>query len=529
MTVVATGGRGEWYPSAARFDSTIQRFFVAAAAAGPGHPYVVDGDIRLSLAEVSGRAAAMQHRLQCAGVGVGDVVTVQLPNWWQTIATMYAAWGLGAIVNPVTPIYRAAELRAILGSSRPKAMVAPDIYRGLAYPPMVAGALAEIGHHAEIVEIRRDDDERPVLDSAAVQPFQVEPGMPDDIAMLMYTSGTTGRPKGVLHSHRTLLYESYSIASTFGLDGDPIFMPSPLTHITGLLYGVLMPVQIDATVVLLGQWDADEARAVIEREGCTMTVSATPFLRGLTDSYQQVGKPSALRTFVCGGADIPAALVGRAEAVMGTSVSRTYGSTEMPTLCIVRPGDDPERRLTTEGRVIGEAQARLAACDTGVGELEARGPELFVGYVDPADNDAAFTPDGWFRTGDLATITDAGEVAIVGRLKDVIVRGGENISAKEVEDLLATHPAIRDVAVVAIPDDLMGERACAVIVTDGTPLTLAQLAAHLDAGGIARQKYPEALHLVTELPRTVSGKVQKFQLRSQAAAALMAGEVETRR
>lgn len=522
MTITATRAPLAVYRSSAVHRATIQQLFGDAVRARPNGIYVLDRMNRLTLAALAGQAGAFQVRLRDAGVEAGDVVTVQLPNWWEAVATMHAVWALGAVVNPVTPIYRGAELRSILGTSYPKVVVAPAIYRGTDYAAMIAGALADVGHRAQVLPVERSGHHHPTA-------LHQTPGDPDDIAMLMYTSGTTGRPKGVLHSHRTLLYEAASLAETFALDGDCVFMPSPLTHITGLLYGVLMPFQIGGSVALLSQWDADEAREVIERESCTMTVSATPFLRGLTDSYHQAGIGSHLETFVCGGADIAPALVERAEQTMGVFVGRTYGSTEMPTLCVVRPNDNPAFRLTTEGRVIGEAQARVAAPRGAVGELEVRGPELFVGYLDPGDNLGSFDEQGWFRTGDLARVAGSGEIAIVGRLKDVIVRGGENISAKEVEDLLITHPAILDVAVVAVPDDLMGERACAVVVTDDTSLDLRGLVAHLNRSGIARQKYPEALYLVSDLPRTVSGKVQKFQLRAAAAQALAAGRIEVRR
>lgn len=523
MVIRPTRAHPHQYPALEAVTETIQATFARAVAANPDATYAVDEDVRLTLAEMARRAGSLQTRLREAGVGPGDVVTLQLPNWWETIAAMHATWGLGAIVNPVTPIYRGTELQGILATSRPKAVLAPADYRELDYSAMIAGALAAVGHEASVLTVREPNR----ADSCADE-FEFAAADPDDVAMLMYTSGTTGRPKGVLHSHRTLLYEAQSISDTFGLRADSIFMPSPLTHITGLLYGVLMPLQLGGRVVLMDRWDPDAAVRLIEHDGCTATVSATPFLRGLADSYTRAGIQSSLHTFVCGGADIPATLVATALAVMGTSVARTYGSTEMPTLCIVRPDDAGQVRLATEGRVIGEAEARLASEVDGVGELEVRGPELFVGYLDPQDNQAAFTADGWFRTGDLARIAPTGEVAIVGRLKDVIVRGGENISAKEVEDLLMSHAAIRDVAIVGIPDDVMGERACAVVVTDRESLDLADLTSHLATSGIAKQKYPEALYIVPELPRTVSGKVQKFQLREQTVIALAEGRVQTR-
>lgn len=511
------------HPPGAAPDATIPDIFAGAVASRGDETLVVDGELRLGAARVARLAGALQHQLAEAGVGRGDVVTVQLPNRWQTIVAMHAVWGLGGVVNPVTPIYRGSELRAILASSRPRAILVPEHYRDLAYPSMVDEVRPTDGDEIAVLAV---DLEAPPGDELEPRAAAVDP---DDVAMLMYTSGTTGRPKGVLHTHRTLLYEASSISEVFAIERAPVFMPSPLSHVTGLLYGVLMPLAMDGSVVLMDRWDAEAAAALIEREGCTATVSATPFLRGLADAYQAMGRTSALDTFVCGGADIPAALVERATAALGAVVARTYGSTEMPTLCVVRSGDPDVVRLVSEGRLIGDARCRLADPVDGVGELEVQGPELFVGYLDPVDNEAAFTDDGWFRTGDLARIGDHDEIAIVGRLKDLIVRGGENIGAKEIEDLLIQHPGIRDVAVVGIPDELMGERACAVVVPEGGPVSLAEIVRHLEDAAIARQKFPEAVYPIDELPRTVSGKVQKFQLRELLTRALADGAVETRR
>jgi cyclohexanecarboxylate-CoA ligase len=497
-------------------------------AARPNSIYVTDDDRQISYQEVMERGAIIQLLLRENGVLPGDVVSLLLPNWWETVVAMHAVWGLGAVVNPVSPINRGRDLQTIFGLARPKLVLAPNTYRGIEYRDMVVEALTAAGSPASVATVRDPVDATGAV--ARSHPgFEAIDQDPDDIAMLMYTSGTTGRPKGVLHSHRTLLYESQSIAETFGLHGDSIFMPSPLTHITGLCYGVIMPVLIEGSVVLMDRWDAANAVELIEHNACTATVSATPFLRGLSDRYEIRGMPSSLRVFVCGGADIPEALVAAAEKSMGTRVSRTYGSTEMPTLSVVRLDDLGETRFSTEGRIIGEARARLTGAVDGLGELEVHGPELFVGYLDETENESAFAPDGWFRTGDLARIESDGTIVIAGRLKDLIVRGGENISAKEVEDLLLTHPTIDDVSIVGIPDDVMGERACAVVVSRDEKLSLADLTAHLDESGIAKQKYPELLFLVAELPRTTSGKVQKFQLRAEAVAAIGEGRVEKRK
>lgn len=507
-------------------DETISSVFLRSLNALPNRTYVKDGAMCMSIKDVAHRAASFQRWLRDYGVEKGDVVTLQLPNWWETIVAMHAVWGLGAIVNPVSHINRGKDLETIFDLSRPKVIVAPAFYRDVDYPSMIAHALAVVDHKSVVLSLRDLAHPVEILNSNAE--FEVVPSNQDDVSMLMYTSGTTGRPKGVLHSHRTLLYESKSIADIFGLQGDSIFMPSPLAHITGLLYGVLMPVQIGGSVVLMDRWDPAVAVQLIEENQCTTTVSATPFLRGLADQYAKGNGQSPLRTYICGGADIPANLVAHAKETMGVSVARTYGSTEMPTLCVVRPEDGGEIRLITEGRVIGQARARLAPGSSDLGQLEVHGPELFVGYLNAAENDAAFTIDGWFKTGDLARITATGEVVIVGRLKDVVVRGGENISTKEIEDLLLSHESIIDIAIVGVPDDLMGERACAIVVSQNPELTLADLATHLGMSEIAKQKYPELLLLLSELPRTVSGKIQKFELREQALRAIELGQVQRR-
>ncbi|MBL7498824.1 AMP-binding protein [Frankia sp. CNm7] len=381
-----------------------------------------------------------------------------------------------------------------------------------------------------------------------------------DIAVVLYTSGTTSAPKGVLHSHQTLLAETRAMAAAARLGpADRVFMASPLSHITGLSYGVLLPADLGSPVVLQSRWDAAAAVDLIEEHRCAFTVSATPFLRGLTDVYAERRARSALRVFVCGGADIPATLVREAHTVMGTRVVRTYGSTELPTSSMGDPYGDLDAAATGEGRPMGDNELRrdpgaLAgepggtdgsdgsaragdvgqdgtagppaaaavndAAAGGEGELLVRGPELFLGYLDPELNRDAFTPDGFFRTGDLARIGADGTLVISGRIKDIINRGGEKFSAAEVESVLLSHPAVADIAVVASPDPTLVERACAFVVPAAgwTPPTLADLRDHVTGAGLAIQKAPELLVVVDDLPRTPSGKVQKFVLRRRAVA-----------
>jgi cyclohexanecarboxylate-CoA ligase len=283
-----------------------------------------------------------------------------------------------------------------------------------------------------------------------------------------------------------------------------------------------MPAMTGAAVILQDVWDPHAAAGLIEDRDCRFSVGATPFLHGLVEEYARRTTASALDVFLCGGADVPPPLVRRASTQFGAHVTRVYGSSEFPTATCGRRDDDFDITADTDGVPIGPVECRLDTVGhDGVGELLLRGPDLFLGYLDAALNADAFTPDGFFRTGDLASIGRSGAVTIKGRHKDIILRGGENISAKEVEDVLFEHPAVNEVAVVAMPDPVMVERSCAFVVPNvGATVTLSALAAFLDQHHLARQKYPERVEIVTELPKTASGKVQKFVLRELIAKKL---------
>jgi cyclohexanecarboxylate-CoA ligase len=343
----------------------------------------------------------------------------------------------------------------------------------------------------------------------------------------MYTSGTTADPKGVLHSHQTLLAEARSLAPVHGLGpGDTVLMPSPLTHISGLVHAVLVPAALGSSAVLMPRWDPGEALRLIGTERVTYMVGAPTFLRDLAHHPELAAADvRSFRLFSCGGADVDPTLVAEAADRLGCVAKRVYGSTEFPTITTTGPDDPPARRIDSDGRPIGAAEIRLVADDgTEVapgqeGEVLARGPECCLGYLDAASTAEAFTPDGWLRTGDLGIRDAQGYLRITGRRKDIIIRKGENISAREIEDLLAAHPAVAEVAVVGLPDPAAGEIACAVLrLHGGAALSLADVTQHLLSGGLSRRKLPERLVVTDELPRTASGKVLKRALRDRLAA-----------
>ncbi len=505
----------------------VDRGLTEGAGAHPERTAIVAGDRRASYGELEAMVARAAGALRALGVGAGDIVSFQLPNWLEAAVVHYASIRLGAASNPISPIYRAREVGFILRQTRSRILVIPATFRRFDYRTMLAeirGQLPDLEHVLVVGEPAADMlSFAGALEAAA--PAGPAPRRATDIALVLYTSGTEAQAKGVLHSHDTLGFECASMIELYEMtDADRIFMPSPVTHITGLLYGLQLPLMLGTLVVLQDIWDADTAFALIERERCTLTIGATPFLHALVRSPQRERHDlGSLRVFGCGGADVPPALIREAHERLGIIASRLYGSTECPTATGTPLRSSIERHARTDGRAIGPGELRIVDEDggetpTGVrGHLEVRGPELCLGYMDASLNERAFTEDGWFVTGDLAVLNARGDLTIAGRAKDIIVRGGENLSAKEIEDLLFEHPAVSDVAVVGYPDEVLGERACAFVVA-AAPVTLDDLIAFLRARRIANQKLPEHLRIVAELPKTASGKVQKYRLRDQLRA-----------
>ena len=478
---------------------------------------VVEGDFSATFAELAAAAERVATGLRERGVRPGDRVVTQLPNWWESVVVSWGTFLAGAVLVPVVPIYRTHEMRFIISQVQPRAVIAPAWFRSYPHAAELRTVIDELGVGAAVLSVRGETPGAEALDALLDQTTEPSEAAsrPDDIAVILYTSGTTSQPKGVLHSHQTLLAEARDVAAGCRLDGaDRVFMASPLSHITGLSYGIVLPVDLGCAVVLQDRWDPQAAVRLIEESGCTFTVSATPFLRGLADAYDGRG-PSRLRVFVCGGADIPAELVRRASRIMSTRVVRTYGSTELPTSSMADPFGDLDAAATGEGKLMGRNE--MVVRDEGDGpELLVRGPELFLGYLDAELNQGAFTDDGYFRTGDQARVEIDSTVRITGRIKDIINRGGEKFSVAEVEALLLDCPSVRDVAVVSFPDPVLVERACAYVVpAPGCAPTLEELREHLLAAGLAVQKAPERLVIVADLPRTASGKVQRFVLREE--------------
>jgi cyclohexanecarboxylate-CoA ligase len=482
------------------------------------------------LQRIVGRMAA---GVASMGVKKGTVVACQLPNWWQFVALYLACVRLGAIINPLMPIFRQRELRYMLGFAEAEVMVVPQLFRGCDYPAMIAEIRVDLPRLAHLLVIGgsgEDSFERRLLerrwenevDLAAL--FAREAPSPNDITQLLYTSGTTGEPKGVLHTSNTLLSILTKYEARLGLGGDDIiFMASPMGHQAGFMYGLMMGPMLGAKLVLQDIWNADQAALLIQDEAVTYTMGSTPFLADLTDSPAvDHTDMSSLRTFVSSGAPIPSTLVQRATQRLGARIISAWGMSENGSVTTTVPGDPDDRIFGTDGVALPGIEVRVVDGNgkpvaTGMaGRLQCRGISMFVGYFRRPDLSQP-TPDGWFDTGDLARMDADRYIRITGRAKDIVIRGGENIPVVEIENLLYRHPAIRQVAIVGVPDPRLGERACAyVVLREGARFAFAEMIAYLETQQLARQYFPEYLEILPQMPMTVSGKIQKFQLRETA-------------
>jgi cyclohexanecarboxylate-CoA ligase len=491
---------------------------------------VVDGTRRTTFAELGTAADRLAGGLARLGIGPGDVVAYQLPNWTEALVVLLATARLGAVATPVLPVHRRRELAFILAESGAHVCFVPGTYRGCDHRALLDGLRSDLPALAHVVVVRDAARGAHAWDAlAAASPPTVPP--PRDaarLALLVYTSGTTAEAKGVLHSDETLLAEARSLGPVHALhEEDTVLMPSPLTHISGIVHALLVPAVHGTTAVLMERWDAGAALGLIARERVTYMVGAPTFLRDLAEHPDLPRTDvSSLRLFSCGGADVDPTLVRTAAARLRCVAKRVYGSTEFPTITTTAPGDPPARRIEGEGRAIGAVEIRLVD-ESGhpvppgqEGEIHARGPECFLGYRNAALDAEAFTADGWFVTGDLGVLDPDGYLRITGRRKDIIIRKGENLSARELEDLLATHPAVAEVAVIGVPDAAAGEIACAVVrVREGMRApSLTDLCTHLEAAGLSRRKLPERLEVVGDFPRTASGKIVKRALRERVAS-----------
>jgi cyclohexanecarboxylate-CoA ligase len=472
---------------------------------------LVDRDVRLTGRELLDRVRRLAGGLAAWGVHRGDAVCFQVPSWWETTCLYRACWRLGAVAVPIH--HQAAEADV----ARAVAAVEPVV--------SLADPTRPLTGHPGTLEVRGDGGFEELFEARPVEEVAAHPA---DLAVVLFTSGSTGGPKGVLHTHRALAYKARSLLAIHGIDHrDTVLMPAPMAHISGLSNAVMLPGAGGLTSVLMAKWSPQAAVDLVRDEGVTFMMGPPTFFQTMLATPNFTPDAVAtMRLISCGGAGVTPAFVEAASSGFGAVVKRTYGSTEAPVVTTWHAGDPPERTGDCDGRAAGEIELRIAdPGPDGSGELWLRGPELFVGYSDPSRNEGTITDD-WFRTGDLATLTrgDDGHdwLRIVGRLKDIIIRGGENISAAEVEGVLESHPVVAQAVAVGYPDERLGERVCAYVVcgdaAGSTPFDLDECRRWFEAAGVTRFKWPERVELLDHLPVLASsGKADRAELRRRAA------------
>ncbi len=499
---------------------------------------VVDGQGRYTWAALARAVERVAHGLRAHGVERGSVVSCHLPNWSEFALVLLAAARLGAVVNPIPPTYRASELRFMLGLLESHALVIPATFRGFDYREMATQLMPGLPR-LERVFVARGEAPTGMASFSTLTDvaWEDKPGRrslpggdPNVVHEVIFTSGTTGEPKGVMHTPNTVLATLYPLIERLDFtERDVLLMASTLGHQTGYLYSYCLAMLLGATVAWMDIWNAQAAAGLIEAEGVTFTMGATPFLRDLT--YVETGADlGSLRVFLSAGAPIPRQLVKDARERLRCVISAGWGMTENG-LVTCNGLDDPEEKVFgTDGAPLRGMELSVVDGDgapvaEGVeGDLLVRGPFQFVGYYKrPQFTADGHTKDGWFRTGDRAVLDGDGYVSITGRSKDIIIRGGENIPVVEVENLLYAHPKIAGVAIVAMADPRLVERCCAVVIPrEGESLTLGEITTYLEGQQLARHKFPERLEIVSEFPMTPSGKIQKYRLRQLVAERIAA-------
>jgi cyclohexanecarboxylate-CoA ligase len=518
--------RGEWpQPS-------LSTMLAERARRTPDRMFMIEGregGRSWTYAALAARAERMASALAGIGVRRGDVVSWQLPNWLEGAALAAAIDRIGAVSNPILTIYREREAGFVCRQARSRVLVVPGVVRGVDHRELARAVRASAPDLEHLLTVRAapGDGMRALedLEEAVSAPTPASPPGPHDVAMLFYTSGTTADPKGVLHTPSTLgSIVRFHAEIHLPSPEDRSLLQFPLTHVGGIVMFVMLPIAHGSSTVFMDGFDPALALELIERYQITGAGGPPAIIQAMFAAPNfSAAKVRSVRSSGSGAADVSPELMRETQARFGgAAVHRSYGMTECPMFTSGRAGDPEEKLHGTDGRPVPGGVARLVD-DAGhpvgpnvEGELLIYGPQLCVGYLEPALN-TAFTDDGFLRTGDLAVADEAGYLRITGRRKDIIIRKGENLSAKGIEDELGAHPKIADVAVIGVPDPQSGERVCACVVLrpGADELSLVEIRAFMERRGVMRQKIPEQLEVLSELPRNATGKVRKDALRTR--------------
>lgn len=505
-------------------DSTLSQLVRTRATEHGDRLAVVSraGDRRRSYRDLDRDVDRVAAFLCQVGVAPGDVVAVQLPNWYETVVVGLAVLRVGAVLNPMITIYRRRELAHMLAVGNTRVIFLPEVYRGFDHATMAAELAVDLPGllPITIADPAVDPDWFDVWLQTLPEPAALPVTRADAVSQLLFSSGTEAVPKAIMHTEQTAGFGVRSAARSLGLGPrDVVWMPSPIGHSTGANFGVRMALTHGLPLVLQDRWNAAAAADLVSAEGCTYTLAATTFLTDLVRHCSREGlRLPTLRLFGSGGAPVPAELVVAARTC-GIEVMRLYGSTEVLVATWNRPSSPEAKLRETDGVPVDAVEVEVRDNDGLAvigrpGEIVVRGPACSVGFLDdPGRTAATFDPEGWVHSGDLGVLDDSGYLRVVGRMKEIIIRGGMNIAPREVEELILRLPGVVGAVVVGVPDERLGEIGCAcVVLAPDTTLTLRGLVDALRATGLAAYKLPEQLAIVSELPSTPSGKVQKHRL-----------------
>ncbi|CTT96688.1 short-chain-fatty-acid--CoA ligase (acyl-CoA synthetase) [Escherichia coli] len=510
-------------------DASLADYWQQTARAMPDKIAVVDNHgASYTYSALDHAASCLANWMLAKGIESGDRIAFQLPGWCEFTVIYLACLKIGAVSVPLLPSWREAELVWVLNKCQAKMFFAPTLFKQTRPVDLILPLQNQLPQLQQIVGV---DKLAPATSSLSLSQI-IADNTPlttaitthgDELAAVLFTSGTEGLPKGVMLTHNNILASERAYCARLNLTWQDVFMmPAPLGHATGFLHGVTAPFLIGARSVLLDIFTPDACLALLEQQRCTCMLGATPFVYDLLNLLEkQPADLSALRFFLCGGTTIPKK-VARECQQLGIKLLSVYGSTESSPHAVVNLDDPLSRFMHTDGyaaagveiKVVDDARKTLPpGCE---GEEASRGPNVFMGYFDEPELTArALDEEGWYYSGDLCRMDEAGYIKITGRKKDIIVRGGENISSREVEDILLQHPKIHDACVVAMPDERLGERSCAYVVLKAPhhSLSLEEVVAFFSRKRVAKYKYPEHIVAIEKLPRTASGKIQKFLLR----------------
>ncbi|MDA6570528.1 medium-chain fatty-acid--CoA ligase [Escherichia coli] len=510
-------------------DASLADYWQQTARAMPDKIAVVDNHgASYTYSALDHAASCLANWMLAKGIESGDRIAFQLPGWCEFTVIYLACLKIGAVSVPLLPSWREAELVWVLNKCQAKMFFAPTLFKQTRPVDLILPLQNQLPQLQQIVGV---DKLAPATSSLSLSQI-IADNTPlttaitthgDELAAVLFTSGTEGLPKGVMLTHNNILASERAYCARLNLTWQDVFMmPAPLGHATGFLHGVTAPFLIGARSVLLDIFTPDACLALLEQQRCTCMLGATPFVYDLLNLLEkQPADLSALRFFLCGGTTIPKK-VARECQQLGIKLLSVYGSTESSPHAVVNLDDPLSRFMHTDGyaaagveiKVVDDARKTLPpGCE---GEEASRGPNVFMGYFDEPELTArALDEEGWYYSGDLCRMDEAGYIKITGRKKDIIVRGGENISSREVEDILLQHPKIHDACVVAMPDERLGERSCAYVVLKAPhhSLSLEDVVAFFSRKRVAKYKYPEHIVVIEKLPRTASGKIQKFLLR----------------